>query len=70
MVNWLRTFINGGGYHVQINCLRNETLKEAQEHPENYRSLLVRIAGYSAFFTQIDRDVQDMLIARTEIQGF
>ena len=69
LVNWLRTFINSGGYHVQINCLDNKTLRDAQKHPENYRNLLVRIAGYSAFFTQIDKDSQDMLIARTEHQG-
>jgi formate C-acetyltransferase len=70
LANWLRAFINGGGYHVQINCLDDETLKDAQKQPENYRNLLVRIAGYSAFFVELDKDVQDMLIARTEIQSF
>jgi formate C-acetyltransferase len=69
LANWLRAYVDKGGYHVQINCLDNKTLREAQEQPEKHRNLLVRIAGYSAFFTELDEDCQDMLIARTEHEG-
>lgn len=53
-------------WHVQFNVLNTETLKEAQKHPENYRNLLVRIAGYSAYFTELTKDLQDDIISRTE----
>ncbi len=53
-------------WHIQFNVLNTETLKEAQKHPENYRNLLVRIAGYSAYFTELTKDLQDDIISRTE----
>lgn len=53
-------------WHVQFNVLNSDTLKEAQKHPENYRNLLVRIAGYSAYFTELTKDLQDDIISRTE----
>ena len=70
LVKYLRAFINSGAYHIQINCLSNDTLRDAQENPEKHRNLLVRIAGYSAYFVEVDKDVQDMLIARRELQSF
>jgi formate C-acetyltransferase len=51
--------------HVQFNIVSGETLRAAQERPEEYRSLVVRVAGYSAFFVELDREIQDELIART-----
>ena len=53
-------------WHIQFNVLNTETLREAQKHPENYRNLLVRIAGYSAYFTELTKDLQDDIISRTE----
>ena len=53
-------------WHIQFNVLNTDTLREAQKHPENYRNLLVRIAGYSAYFTELTKDLQDDIISRTE----
>ncbi len=54
------------GYHVQFNVVSRETLLDAQAHPENHRDLIVRVAGYSAFFNVLSRATQDDIIARTE----
>jgi len=51
--------------HVQFNVVSAETLRHAQAHPEEYRGLVVRVAGYSAYFTELDHDLQDEIIART-----
>lgn len=53
-------------WHIQFNVLNTETLRQAQKHPDQYRNLLVRIAGYSAYFTELTKDLQDDLISRTE----
>lgn len=58
-----------GANHVQINVVSAETLKDAQKHPEKYRDLIIRVAGYTAFFTEISRDLQDDLIARVEFES-
>ncbi len=52
--------------HVQFNVVSAETLRQAQAHPEEYRSLVVRVAGYSAYFTELDKALQDEIISRTE----
>jgi len=54
------------GWHVQYNIVSRETLLAAKKNPENYRDLVVRVAGYSAFFTTLSPDTQDDIIARTE----
>jgi formate C-acetyltransferase len=54
------------GWHVQYNIVSRETLLAAKRNPENYRDLVVRVAGYSAFFTTLSPDTQDDIIARTE----
>ena len=54
------------GYHVQYNVVSKETMLDAQLHPENHRDLIVRVAGYSAFFNVLSRQTQDDIIARTE----
>jgi len=54
------------GWHSQFNVINAQTLKDAQEHPENYPSLIVKVAGYSAYFAELDKSVQDEIIARTE----
>jgi formate C-acetyltransferase len=61
----IKTYFAEGGQHIQINVVDNTTLRAAQEKPENYRSLVVRVAGYMAYFTELDRDVQESIIART-----
>ena len=61
----IRTFFQHGGEHIQINVVDNKTLLAAQENPEHYRGLMVRVAGYMAYFTELDRSAQDAIIART-----
>lgn len=65
----VRGFFYQKGMHVQYNVVSKETLLDAQAHPENYRNLVVRVAGYSALFTTLSRSLQDDIINRTE-QGF
>ena len=60
----IKTYFNDGGQHIQINVVDNETLKKAQIHPENYRGLMVRVAGYMAYFTELDKTAQDAIIYR------
>ena len=57
-----------GNGQMQFNCVDNVTLLKAQEHPEEYRDLIVRVAGYSAFFVELCKEVQDEIISRTVIQ--
>lgn len=61
----VRTYFAHGGKHVQFNVVSRETLIEAQKNPEQYQDLLVRIAGYSAYFTQLGKAMQDEIIGRT-----
>lgn len=65
----IRAFFNEGGQHIQINVVDNKTLRKAQEDPESYRGLVVRVAGYMAYFTELDKQVQDALIDRTAHLG-
>ena len=59
------TFFRNGGLHIQYNLLDAATLREAKKHPEKYRDLVVRVAGYSAYFVQLAPEVQDDIIARS-----
>ncbi|SCJ96245.1 4-hydroxyphenylacetate decarboxylase large subunit [uncultured Eubacterium sp.] len=61
----IKTYFEDGGQHIQINVVDNETLKKAQEKPENYKGLMVRVAGYMAYFTELDKSAQDAIIYRT-----
>ena len=65
----IRGFFDQKGMHVQFNVVSRETLLDAQAHPEKYKTLVVRVAGYSALFTTLSRSLQDDIINRTE-QGF
>jgi formate C-acetyltransferase len=60
----LETYMRLGGQQVQVNIIDTETLREAQAHPEAHRDLVVRVAGFSAYFTDLSRDVQDEIISR------
>lgn len=62
----LKVYFARGGQEVQINCVSRETLKDAMEHPENYAGLVVRVSGFSAYFTKLDRAVQEDILHRTE----
>jgi len=59
-------FEESGGYHLQFNAVGKKVLLDAQEHPENYRNLVVRIAGYSVYFTELSKGAQNEIISRTE----
>lgn len=66
----VRGFFDQKGMHMQFNVVSRETLRDAQKHPEKYKSLVVRVAGYSALFTTLSRSLQDDIINRTEQGGF
>lgn len=61
----LKAHFSMKGSHMQINVVDNETLRDAQKHPENYRNMLVRVAGYSAFFVDLEKNIQENIIERT-----
>ena len=62
----VRTYFSLGGHHVQFNVVDTKTLKLAQEQPDDYRNLLVRVAGYSDYFVDLDKEHQEEIISRTE----
>lgn len=67
LIMLLRAFFNKlHGYHIQYNVVSRETLIDAQKHPEKHRDLIVRVAGYSAFFNVLSKATQDDIIERTE----
>ena len=66
VLNLVKTYFDNDGYHIQFNVLDTKILRDAQLHPENYRDLVVRVAGFSAFFTKLHPGVQNEIIARTE----
>lgn len=68
LVQFIEGFRDLKLWHVQFNVINTETMRRAQKNPDEYRDLLVRIAGYSAYFTELSKDLQDDLIARTEQQ--
>ncbi len=66
----IRGYFDQKGSHMQFNVVSRETLLDAQKHPENYKNLVVRVAGYSALFTTLSKSLQDDIINRTEQKGF
>lgn len=66
LLNLVKTYMDNDGYHIQFNVLDTNILRDAQKHPEKYRDLVVRVAGFSAFFTRLHPGVQNEIIARTE----
>jgi formate C-acetyltransferase len=65
LAHLVRGYFKMGGHHVQLNVVTKETLLEAQEHPEEHRGLIVRVAGYSDYFCDLSRALQDEIISRT-----
>ncbi len=68
--NLIRTFFDEKGMHMQFNVVDRQTLIDAQKNPDNYRHLVVRVAGYSALFTTLSKSLQDDIISRTEQGNF
>lgn len=66
----IRSYFKMDGHHIQFNVVDVETLKKAQAEPENYRDLIVRVAGYSDYFVNLGEDLQNEIIYRTEQKGF
>ncbi|MFQ6090495.1 MAG: glycine radical domain-containing protein, partial [Candidatus Bipolaricaulia bacterium] len=69
-VHLVRAYFKLDGHHVQFNVVDAETLRAAQREPERYRDLIVRVAGYSDYFCDLGKALQDEIIARTEHQAF
>jgi pyruvate-formate lyase len=63
----VQVYFGKGGFHVQFNVVDPETLRRAQRCPDAYGDLIVRVSGYSAYFTPLGRQIQDDIIARTEL---
>jgi len=70
LVQLVRTYFNLDGHHIQFNVVDSATLRAAQEHPEQYRGLIVRVAGYSDYFCDLNKVLQDEIIARTAHESF
>lgn len=70
MAQLIRTYFKLGGHHIQFNVVDTDTLRKAQETPDEYRSLLVRVAGYSDYFVDLDKYHQEEIIARTAQEDF
>jgi formate C-acetyltransferase len=70
LVQLVRGYFNLDGHHIQFNVVDVETLKAAQANPEQYRSLIVRVAGYSDYFCDLSKQLQDEIITRTAFEGF
>jgi len=67
MMNLVKTMSTLGVYHVQVNVVDKETLIDAQKNPAEHKDLLIRVAGYTAFFVELGKETQDEIIGRTEI---
>lgn len=67
LVHLIKTFFESGGYHIQFNVVSADTLRTAQKQPDKYRDLVVRVAGYTAFFVDLNKASQDDIIDRTEL---
>jgi formate C-acetyltransferase len=70
LVSLIRSYFKLDGHHIQFNVVDAATLRKAQKDPEQYRDLIVRVAGYSDYFCDLSEALQDEIIARTEQQGF
>jgi pyruvate formate-lyase/glycerol dehydratase family glycyl radical enzyme len=66
----IRSYFSLNGHHIQFNVVNAETLKDAQKHPELYRDLIVRVAGYSDYFNDLGEDLQNEIINRTEHESY
>ena len=70
LTNLVRSYFKMDGHHIQFNVVDAETLKQALEFPEQYRDLIVRVAGYSDYFCDLSPALQNEIIARTAHEGW
>jgi pyruvate formate-lyase/glycerol dehydratase family glycyl radical enzyme len=68
LADYVRTWCDLGGHHIQFNIVSSKDLREAQKSPDDYRDLIVRVAGYSAYFAELNENTQNEIIARTEYE--
>jgi 4-hydroxyphenylacetate decarboxylase large subunit len=69
LLDLCQAYMRKGGFHIQFNVVDTKVLKDAQANPQNYRDLMVRVAGFTQYWVEIGKPVQDELIARTEYEG-
>ncbi|GAG38427.1 unnamed protein product, partial [marine sediment metagenome] len=69
LAHLIRAYFKLGGHHIQFNVISADTLRAAQKEPEKYRNLIVRVAGYSDYFNNLSKTLQDEIICRTEHQS-
>lgn len=69
LLDLTRSYMRKGGFHIQYNIVDSKVLKDAQDNPNNYRDLMVRVAGFTQFWVEIGKQIQDEVIARTEYEG-
>jgi formate C-acetyltransferase len=70
VVSLIRSYFKMDGHHIQFNVIDADTLRDAQQHPENYRDLIVRVAGYSDYFVDLTPELQEEIIKRTEHMSY
>ena len=70
LVQLVRTYFRMDGHHIQFNVVDSVTLRAAQTHPDQYRDLIVRVAGYSDYFCDLSEALQEEIILRTEHEGY
>ena len=70
LASLIRSYFAMGGHHIHFNIVDTATLKAAQKTPDDYKDLLVRVAGYSDYFNDMNDDLQSDVIERTEQEGF
>lgn len=70
LAHLIRAYFKLGGHHIQFNVVSADTLRAAQKEPEEYRNLIVRVAGYSDYFNNLSKTLQDEIISRTEHQSY
>ena len=69
LLDLTRSYLRKGGFHIQYNVVDSNVLKDAQAHPESYRELMVRVAGFTQYWCELGKPIQDEVIARTEYEG-
>ena len=67
-LEFIKAYMRKGGFHVQFNIVDSKMLKDAQKHPDNYRGLMVRVAGFTQYWAELGKQIQDEVISRTEYE--